>query len=116
MGFLVGTAAGAPFDVDVGAGHGIFHLVVAVFLGMAAFWLVNHGGASLSSRLAQGSAMGLAVAQVAEGVAAIADGSGDSSAHEIPNVISLVVLQPVVLLAVLVLVFQALRRRRADQP
>ncbi|MEO7443635.1 MAG: hypothetical protein ABIW46_08905 [Acidimicrobiales bacterium] len=115
MGFLVGTAAGAPFDLDVGAGHGVFHLVVATFLGLGAFWLVRHGGAEFPFRFAQWSATALAVAQVAEGIAAIADGSGDSTAHEIPSVASLVVLQPVVLLAILVLGFQALRRRLADQ-
>ncbi|MCA1705935.1 MAG: hypothetical protein LC808_22815, partial [Actinobacteria bacterium] len=60
-------------------------------------------------------AMALALAQLAEGLAAIADGSGDSTAHEIPNVVSLAVLQPLVLVALCVLTFLALRRRLAKQ-
>ncbi len=109
IGFVVGTAAGAPFDIDVGGGHAIFHLVVALFLGLAAFWLVRHGTTRLSSRLAQSAAMALAIAQFAEGVAAMWDGSGDSTAHEIPNVVSLAVLQPMVLVALCVLAVVALR-------
>lgn len=114
-GFLVGTAAGAPFDIDVGGGHAIFHLVLAVFLGLVGFWLLRHGTAALSSRFAQWSAIALAIAQLAEGIAAITDGTGSSTAHEIPNVVSLAVLQPLVLLALCVLAFLALRRRLVHQ-
>ncbi|MCA1707094.1 MAG: hypothetical protein LC808_29050 [Actinobacteria bacterium] len=114
-GFLVGGAAGAPFDIDVGAGHAVFHLVIALSVGLAALWLLRNGATELPSRFALWSAMALALAQLAEGLAAIADGSGDSTAHEIPNVVSLVVLQPLVLVALCVLAFLALRRRLAKQ-
>lgn len=116
IGLLVGTAAGAPFDIDVGAGHAILHLVVALFLALAAFWLLRHGSSAKSSRFARWAAMALAVAQFAEGVAAVADGSGDATAHEIANVLSLAVLQPMVLLALCVLAVLALRRRIAGEP
>ncbi len=114
-GFLVGAVLGAPFDIDVGAGHAILHLVLALFIGVAAFWLIRRGTADLPSRLAQGSAMTLAIAQLAEGFAAIPDGTGNSTAHEIPNALSLVILQPLVLLALFVLALAALRRRLAKQ-
>ncbi len=91
-GFLVGGAAGAPFDIDVGAGHAIFHLVIAPSVGLAALWLVRNGATELPSRFALWSAMALGLAQLAEGLAAIADGSGDSTAHEIPNVVKLAFL------------------------
>ncbi len=111
IGFLVGTAAGAPFDLDVGGGHAILHLVLSLFLGLAGFWLLRHGTTALSSRFAQWSTIALAIAQLAEGIAAITDGTGSSTAHEIPNILSLAVLQPMVLLALCVLAFLALRRR-----
>ena len=114
-GIVIGTAAGAPFDIDVGAGHAIFHLAVALLLGLTAFWLLRHGTTELSSRFAQGSAIALAIAQLAEGVAAIPDGSGNSTAHEVPNVVSLALLQPMVLLALCVLTVLALRRRLAEE-
>jgi len=114
-GLVVGTAAGAPFDIDVGAGHAIFHLAVALLLGLTAFWLLRHGTTDLSSRLAQGSALALAIAQSAEGMAAIPDGSGNSTAHEVPNAVSLALLQPMVLLALCVLAVLALRRRLAAE-
>ncbi len=59
--------------------------------------------------------MALGIAQLAEGVAAIPDGSGNSRAHEVPNVVSLALLQPMVLLALGVLAVLALRRRFADE-
>lgn len=56
----------------------------------------------------------LAVTQFAEGLAAIPDGSGDSVGHEIPGAVNLAVLQPLVVVAIIiVLAMMALRRRLA---
>lgn len=112
-GFVVGSAAGAPFGIDAGGGHAIFHLVVAVFVGVTGLWLLRHGTAAFSSRLAAWSAIALSAGQLVEGLAAIPDGSGEPLAHEVPSVISLVVLQPAVLVALVVLAVRALRRRLA---
>ncbi len=114
-GFLVGAAVGAPFDIDVGAGHAVFHLFIALFVGLAALWLLRNGATELPSRFALWSATALALAQLAEGLAAIRDPRGDSTAHGIPNVVSFVVLQPLVLVALCVLTLLALRRRLAEQ-
>ena len=113
LGLVLGTAAGAPFDIDVGAGHPIFHVVLAVVVGLAAWWLRRHGTSDRPSRFAQWSAAALAVTQFIEGLAAVPDGSGDSVGHEIPGTINLLVLQPLVLAAVIVLAIAALRRRLA---
>lgn len=59
-GLFVATAAGAPFDIDVGAGDAIFHLVVALS-GCAAFWVMR-----LSCRFAQWATMALTIVQLAE--------------------------------------------------
>lgn len=42
-GFLVGAAVGTPSDIDVGAGHAVFHLFVALSVGLAALWLIRNG-------------------------------------------------------------------------
>lgn len=109
-GFLLGTAAGAPFDIDVGAGHAIFHFVLAVTIGLAALWLWCNGGADVAARFTRWLASALALAQFAEGVAAVPDGSGDSAAHEVVGAVNIVLL-PAVLLVLLVLAGLALRRR-----
>lgn len=53
---LAGGAAGAPFDIDVGAGHAVFRLVVALSVGLAALWLVRNGATELAFRFALSSA------------------------------------------------------------
>ena len=108
---VLGTAIGAPFDIDVGAGHAIFHAVLGAIIGLAAWWLRRRGGAGGPSRFAQWAAVALAISQFVEGLAAIRDGSGDSIGHEIPGTINLVLLQPLVLVAIIVLAIVALRRR-----
>ena len=115
LGLVLGTAIGAPFDIDVGAGHSIFHVVLGSVIGVAAWWLRRHGGADGPSRFAQWAAVALAITQFVEGLAAIPDGSGNSIGHEIPGTVNLVVLQPLVLIAVIVLALVALRRRRAPR-
>ncbi len=35
--WVLGTALGAPFDMDVGAGHPIFHVVLGLVVGLAAW-------------------------------------------------------------------------------
>ncbi len=42
-GFVAGAAIASPFDIDVGAGHAILHIVVAVSSGAAVVWLLRHG-------------------------------------------------------------------------
>ena len=111
LGLLLGTAIGAPFDIDVGAGHSIFHVMLGAVIGLAAWWLRRQGGAGGLSRFAQWAAVALAITQFAEGLAAIPDGSGDSIGHEILGTINLLVLQPMVLVAIIVLAVVALRRR-----
>lgn len=108
---VLGTAIGAPFDIDVGAGHAIFHVVLGAVIGLAAWWLRRQEGADGPSRFAQWAAIALAITQFAEGLAAIPDGSGDSIGHEILGTINLVALQPMVLVAIIVLAVVALRRR-----
>lgn len=110
-GVVLATAAGAPFDIDAGAGHAVFHLVLGAVVGLAAWWLRRHGGADGPSRFARWAAAALAVAQFGEGLVAVPDGRGDSTGHEILGTVNLVGLQPLVLLAVLVLAVTALRRR-----
>ncbi len=111
LGLVLGTAVGAPFDIDVGAGHAIFHVVLGAVVGLTAWWLRSHRGADGPSRFAQWAASALAINQFAEGLAAIPDGSGDSIAHEMLGAINLVALQPLVLVAIIVLAIVALRRR-----
>ena len=111
LGMVLGTAIGAPFDIDVGAGHAIFHVVLGAVIGLAAGWLRRQGGANAPARFAQWAAAALAITQVAEGMAAIPDGSGNSTAHEILGTINLVVLQPMVLVAIIVLAVVARRHR-----
>jgi len=111
LGFVLGIALGAPFDMDVGAGHPIFHVVLGLVVGLAAWWLRRHGTADGPSQFAQWSAVALAVTQFVEGLAAIPDGSGDSIGHEIPGVVNLAILQPLVLVAIIVLAIVAFRRR-----
>ncbi len=113
LGLVLGTAVGAPFGIDVGAGHAIFHMVLSLIVGLAAWWLRRHGTADPSSRFAQWSAAALTVTQFVEGLAAIPDGSGDSIGHEIPGAMNLAVMQPLVLVAIIVLAIVALRRRLA---
>ena len=113
LGSVLGIVLGAPFGLDVGAGHPIFHVVVAVVVGLAAWWLRRHGTDNLASRFAQWLAVALAITQFVEGLAAIPDGSGDTIGHGIPGFLNLVVLQPLVLVAVIVLAIEALRGRRA---
>ena len=112
LGFVLGTAIGAPFGMDVGAGHPIFHVVLGAVVGLAAWWLRRHGTADRPSQFAQWSAFALAVTQFVEGLAAIPDGSGDSIGHEIPGVVNLAILQPLVLVAIILLAIMAFRRRR----
>jgi len=115
--FVVGTAVASPFDLDVGAGHAIFHLVLGVGLGATAFWLWNHQPTSRAvvSQLALWSTAALAFVQLVEGVAAIPDADGDGALHGIPNVISLAVLQPLVVISLIALAVSALRRRRTPR-
>lgn len=113
LGFVLGIAIGAPFGIDVGAGHPIFHMVLGVVVGLAAWWLRRHGTADRPSQFAQLSAAALAITQFVEGLAAIPDGSGDSIGHQIPGVVNLVILQPLVLVAIIVLAIVAFRRRLA---
>ncbi len=108
---VLGTAVGTPFGMDVGAGHAIFHMVLSLIVGLAAWWVRRRGTADPSSRFAQWSAAALAVTQFVEGLAAVLDGSGDSVGHEIPGAVNLAVLQPLVLVAIIVLAIVALRRR-----
>ncbi len=98
--------------MDVGAGHPIFHVVLGAVVGLSAWWLRRHGPADRPSQFAQWSAFALAVTQFVEGLAAIPDGSGDSIGHEIPGVVNLALLQPLVLVAIIVLAIVAFRRRR----
>jgi hypothetical protein len=111
LGLVLGTAFGAPFDMDVGAGHAIFHVTLGVVVGLAAWWLRRHGTADRPSQLALWSAVALAIMQGVEGLAAIPDGSGNSIGHEIPGYVNLAILQPLVLVAIIVLAVVALRRR-----
>lgn len=116
LGFLFGTALGAPFDIDVGAGHAVFHLVVGAVVGIAAWWLHRCGSPDRSSRFARWSAAALAIMQLVEGAAAVPDGSGGSIGHAVPGFVNLVVLQPMVLVAMVVLAVAALRRRPPARP
>lgn len=84
-------------------GHAIFHVVLGAVIGLAAWWLRRQEGADGPSRFAQWAALALAITQFAEGVAAIPEGSGDSIGHEILGTINLVALQPMVLVAIIVL-------------
>ena len=112
--FLVATAVALPFDLDVGAGHAIFHLVFAVGLGATAGWLWRNRGAgdAVALRLALWSSAALAVAQFIEGIVAIPDAEGESAAHGIPNVATLI-LQLLILVSLLMLAVSALLRRRS---
>lgn len=57
-GLVLGTAAGAPFNMDVGAGHPIFHVVLAGVVGLAAWWLSLHGTTHAIDRIATQLASG----------------------------------------------------------
>ena len=114
-GVFVGSVVGAPFDIDVGAGHAIFHVVAATSIALAALWLRRHGTTHRSSRLAQWSAAALAVGQFAEGIAAAFDGTGDTAGHDITGLINLAVLQPLVLVAVVILTVRAIAGRRSPR-
>jgi hypothetical protein len=112
--FAVGTAVASPFDLDVGTGHAIFHLVLGVGLGATAVWLWNHQPTrrAVVSQLALWSTAALAFVQLVEGVAAIPDAEGEGGLHTVPNVASLAVLQPLVVISLIALAVSALLRRR----
>ncbi|MDP8960570.1 MAG: hypothetical protein M3N32_02975 [Actinomycetota bacterium] len=110
-GFGLGAALGIPFDIDVGAEHAVLHLVFAATVVATATWLFRNGTAAFVSRFASCSAAGLAFVQLLEGLAAIGDPRGGSVAHEVPNVVSLRLVQPLVILALIMLAAVALRRR-----
>lgn len=99
--------------MDVGAGHPIFHVILGLVVGLVAWWLRRHGTAELSSRFAHWSAAAFGITQLVEGVAAIPDGGGNSIGHKIAGTVNLAVLQPLVLMAIIVLGIVALRRRSA---
>jgi hypothetical protein len=54
----------------------------------------------------------LAAAQLIEAIAAVFDPEGSGTAHAIPNAAGLAVLQPLVLIALIVLVASAMIHRR----
>ena len=115
--YAVGIALAAPFDLDVGAGHAMFHLVFGLGLGATALWLHRHQGrGGWVTRLALFTVSALALAQLAEGVVAIWDSEGDTALHGLPNAVSLFVLQPLLLITLIALVVSAARRRGQADP
>ena len=111
--FILATLVAAPFDLDAGAGHAVFHFLLAAGAGLTSVLLWRHQPASRgpASVLARWSIALFAVAQLIEAIAAVSDPDGSSTGHGIPNFASLLVLQPLVLISLVALIVTAIVQR-----